>query len=329
MLDAAELRAIVNRLPDGVIALDRNLDVVFANPAAAVFFKPQPIRVGKPLPPAALDPDLTSFARELFGRTPRTTTRQVDRNGRAYVIHGIPPHQRRFATLVFTEVSGRSRRERARTEFVANAAHELLTPLTGIASAAHVLESGAKEVPEMRDRFLDHIARECSRLIRVARGLLVLARAQSAEEPPRPEFVELRPLLDDVLDARPHGIDVNLECPDELAVFVDRDLVEIALSNLVANAIRHSAEGALSIAVDRTPSRRVRILIAEAGRAIDDGDLARLQRRFATGGGRDGGGFGLGMSIASQAIETIGGTLEYVAENGSTSVRVELPPARR
>jgi signal transduction histidine kinase len=192
-----------------------------------------------------------------------------------------------------------------------------------------VLESGAKEVPEMRDRFLDHIARECSRLIRVARGLLVLARSQSQEEPPRPEFVELRRLLDDVLDTRPHGVAVNVECPDELAVFVDRDLVEIALSNLVANAIRHSTDGGVSIAVDQTPSRRVSIVITDSGGGIDDEEVARLQRRFATGEGRDGGGFGLGISIAAQAIETVGGVLEYGAQNGSTSVRVELPPASR
>src|SRR5919109_2150378 len=189
MLDADELLAIVNRLPDGVVAVDRNLKVVFANPAASVFFGREAVRASQPLPPATFDADLASFAYELFDRKTGPMMRRVEVDERAYVIHGIPPNQRRFATLVFQDVSERTRRDRARTEFVANAAHELLTPLTGIASAAHVLESGAKEVPEMRDRFVDHIARECSRLIRVARGLLVLARAQSDEEPPRPDFV--------------------------------------------------------------------------------------------------------------------------------------------
>jgi len=53
-------------------------------------------------------------------------------------------------------------------EFIANVAHELLTPLTGIVGAAHALESGAKADPELRDRFIGHITRECSRLARVS-----------------------------------------------------------------------------------------------------------------------------------------------------------------
>src|SRR5205085_2338664 len=97
------------------------------------------------------------------------------------------------------DATARDRRATAQREFVSNAAHELLTPLTGIVGAAHVLESGGKIVPETRDRFIAHIARECDRLARIARALLVLARARSGEEPPRPEIVSLRPLIDDAL----------------------------------------------------------------------------------------------------------------------------------
>jgi signal transduction histidine kinase len=178
----------------------------------------------------------------------------------------------------------------------------------------------------MRDRFLEHIGRECNRLIRISRGLLVLARSQSGEEPPRPDFVNVRSLLADVLDASPNDVAVDLRCPEDVAVFADRDLVEIALSNLVANAVRHTDGGTVSIAAENSSGRTVGIEIADSGgRGRSRDDLERLRRRFATGGGRDGGGFGLGISIASQALGAVGGTLDYSTENGSHRVRIELP----
>jgi two-component system phosphate regulon sensor histidine kinase PhoR len=323
LLDVDEFRSLLYRLPGGVVAINQNLTVLFANPAAGGLFGELP-RSGKPLPDVAGDFDVSAFGRSLFTRNAGPGPTQVEVDGKIFEVRGIPAYRRRFAALVIEDVSGRTRGDRARAEFVANAAHELLTPLTGIASAAHVLESGAKEDPEMRDRFLDHIARECNRLTRIAHGLLVLARSQSGEEPPRPELVDLRSLLDDILEASPNGVTVDVACGAGVDVFVDRDLAEVALSNLIGNALRHSSERAVSVAVDETAARTVQVLIADPGGAIG-GDFVRLRRRFVSGGGRDGGGFGLGMSIASQAVETIGGTLEYAADNGSMRVRVELP----
>ena len=86
--------------------------------------------------------------------------------------------------LVITDVSVRERRERAEREFVTNAAHELRTPLATITGAIQVLQSGAKDDPVERDRFLDHIDREAARLGRLTHSLLVLARAQTRAEAP-------------------------------------------------------------------------------------------------------------------------------------------------
>src|SRR5207302_561519 len=79
------------------------------------------------------------------------------------------------------DVTEEQRREKVVREFVRNAAHQLRTPLAGIAAAVEVLQSGAKEVPSDRDRFLGHVAEDTARLTRIARALLVLARSQSGE----------------------------------------------------------------------------------------------------------------------------------------------------
>jgi PAS domain S-box-containing protein len=216
-------------------------------------------------------------------------------------------------------------REHARSEFVANAAHELLTPLTGIVSAAHVLEAGAKEVPEIRDRFLLHISRECNRLTRLARSLLTLARAQSGEEPPHLDSVRLRDLLETVVEGVAELGSARIDCSDDVTVFVDPDLAETALANLVANAFRHSPNGGVAISVDTAvDERRVGIVVASSA-TVADSDVDRMQRRFVSGAGRDGGGFGLGVSIATQALEALDGSLAFESDRSGTRARVDLP----
>lgn len=323
-----ELTAVVDRLPDGIVAVDRDLAVSYVNLAAKRFFHPQRLTIGAPLPPAWFDPELPSFARTLFEPRRSSVDKELRVGDETLNLVGISAGRGALALLVIEDISGRARRERARNEFVANAAHELLTPLTGIIGAAHVLESGAKEDPVIRDRFLGHIARECSRLVRIARGLLVLARARSGEEPPRPEVIEVRTLLDDVIyDA--DGDNVDVHCPPGVSVFVDRDLAEQALTNLLTNAQRHSGDGSVAISVDERSNGVVAINVVDTGGGLTPEQLDRLQRRFASGGGRDGGGFGLGISIASQALETIGGKLTLSSDPGQgTRARVELPAAK-
>src|SRR5262249_61199927 len=120
--------------------------------------------------------------------------------GRVSVVIALAFGAATRAAFLLRDVTEASRRGRAEREFISNASHELLTPLTGIVSAAHVLEAGGKEVPEDRDHFIAHIATECNRLSRIARSLLVLARAQSGEEPPRLEIVMLPPVLDEIVE---------------------------------------------------------------------------------------------------------------------------------
>ena len=319
------LEAIIESIPAAVLAVDRDLCIRFANPKAHELFAPETLRSGEPLPAAPFDGGFATFTRNLVNATGNPIRRLVELPQATYVILGIPPRDADVAAIYVDDVTSQVRRDRAQREFVANAAHELLTPLTGIASAAHVLESGAKEVPELRDRFIDHIARECSRLTRLARGLLVLARAQSGQETVRTEAVELRPLIDDVVaSVAPEG--TKVDCDERLAVWADRDLAETALSNLVANSVRHSSDGNVSITAELNGDR-VAVIVENAGTAIA-ADTARLHDRFVSGDGDDNAGFGLGISIATEALHVMGATLTFDFGNDSTGARVELAGER-
>jgi PAS domain S-box-containing protein len=234
------------------------------------------------------------------------------------------------AVVLFEDVSAQLRREQAEREFVANAAHELRTPLTAIAGAIEVLQAGAKEVPEERDRFLGHIDRECARLGRLSRALLLLARVQTLAERPRLEIVALRPLLHDVAAAsRPApGVTLSVACNADVAALTNRDLVEQALLNLAGNATRYTPSGAVTLSA--TPhGTSVLIEVRDTGPGLSAETRDRAFDRFFRADARGAESSGLGLSIAQQAVEAVGGTIRLESPSGrGTTASIELPLAR-
>ena len=151
--------------------------------------------------------------------------------------------------VVLTDVSERERRERAEREFVTNAAHELRTPLSAIASAVEVLQHGAKERRDDRDRFLSVVERQTTRLTSLANALLTLARAQTGSEPVRLEPVRLAPIVHEVVgDDEASHVSVELCCQD-VEVLAHRELLHQALANLTANALKYAGGKEVAIRV--------------------------------------------------------------------------------
>jgi two-component system OmpR family sensor kinase len=122
---------------------------------------------------------------------------------------------------------------------------------------------------------------------------------------------------------------VVIRCAPDLTAFVDRDLVEQAFTNLVSNARRQSAGTPVTITAFRNGEEDVEVEITDEGAGFELKD-GTATRRFASGAGRDGGGFGLGLSIATQAVRLSGGVLTVRRRDDRGSVvRVELPGGAR
>jgi signal transduction histidine kinase len=228
-------------------------------------------------------------------------------------------------------MSERERQEQAEREFVTNAAHELRTPLQTILGAVEVLQGGAKERPDRRDRFLEHIERESKRLARLARSLLILARAQSETEAPRRMPVPLQPLLTEVAAGFPADdgtVDVRVTCLDDVVVFSDRDLLEQAVFNLAKNAVEHTRVGHVELSARKEDGGPVTITVGDSGPGISPEAQERIFDRFYRGPTRDGEGFGLGLSIVDQAVRTLGGRLELDSWPGrGTRATITIPSA--
>jgi signal transduction histidine kinase len=326
--EAATLGRLLGRLPVGIVSLNRELDVEYVNPAARVYLGSG--GVGRLLPDPWQGFSLREFARRLFGSSPPPRQVVETAAGRMLELDGIPGGRSASALVIIQDVTARERRRRAEHEFVANAAHELRTPIAAIASALAVLQSGAKEKPEDRDLFLGHIQRESDRLERLAGALLLLARIQTTQETPSLELVDVGPLLEEIAaELKPqHGVEVDISCGGGIGMLADRDLLRQAVWNLASNAVRHTAAGRITLS-GRDLGRVSEIEIGDTGPGIPEAEQERILERFYRGGRRSGSGFGLGLPIAREIARALGGTLDLESAPGrGTRVRLALPSAR-
>jgi two-component system phosphate regulon sensor histidine kinase PhoR len=233
------------------------------------------------------------------------------------------------AVSVFRDVTLAEQRAQAEREFVSNAAHELRTPLAAIVGAVEVLQAGAKEDPEERERFLGHLEQQCRRLERLTSALLVLARVQTRDEAPRLEIVELCPLLEEVVQSLHPAprVSVEVDCPEEIAVFANRELLEEALLNL--GAVKYTLRGKVTLAATEAEPGFVDVAVRDTGRGMKSADRKRAVERFYRGDDDAKGGFGLGLAIVAAAADAMGAPLEIdsVPRRGTT-VRMRLRAGR-
>jgi signal transduction histidine kinase/HAMP domain-containing protein len=325
------LRLLLERLHEGVVTVDGDLVVRFANAEARRVLGVR-LAEGDTLPEPWTSFSLREFATGLFesnGGLAQAHVRAGEEH--AFALVGIPAQPEGDTVLiVLDDLTEQERRELAEREFVTNAAHELRTPLTTIIGAVEVLQGGAKEDPAERDRFLAHIEREAERLARLARALLTLARAHAGQERPRVEAVPMRDVLIEVADeVRPaEGVTVEVECDADLVATANRDLLEQAIGNLSENAAKHTPTGRIVLRAYAEGSS-VRIEVEDTGVGMSAETQQHVFDRFYRGKDRDAEGFGLGLAIVRQAVRSLGGHLELDSVPGEgTRVRIVLERAR-
>jgi two-component system sensor histidine kinase VicK len=324
------LERLLERLQEGVVAVDADLTVRFANRVARSMLGE--LRTGVPLPEPWETESVRAFAGKLFSADPPKERRVRPDDERVFALAGVPAAPGELGILVIRDLTDEERRERAEREFVANASHELRTPLTTILGAIELLQAGAKDEPATRDRFLTHIEREAGRLVRLTRALLVLARAQTQEEQPRLTAVELKPLLEEVAASTRSlpGVDVRVRCDEGLYVAAEPDLLEQALSNLAGNAAEHTQRGDIVIAAAGDGNGGVRIEVRDSGPGVPASIRGRLFDRFYRPDPTNGDGFGLGLAIVRQAVRAQDGTIELDdTPDGGTRVTIELARVER
>jgi two-component system phosphate regulon sensor histidine kinase PhoR len=324
-----QLGLLLEQLHEGVVAVDRDLRVRFANATAKRLLPDAALETGAALPDRAGGLPLAAVASGLFADGATLAEERAEReDGSTVSLVGVPAAPASdLAVLVLADVTEQERRRRAERDFVTNASHELRTPVTAIASAVEALRAGADESPEARRRFIDLIGRQATRLTRLTSALLVLARAETRQEALQLEPVELRALLGEVAASSEatNGVAMRVDCARPVYAIGQKDIVEQVVANLVGNALRHTEHGEIVLRAWRDDGQAV-IEVADTGPGIPAAARERVFDRFYSHdeGRRE--GFGLGLAIARASAEAIGGTLDVQSAPGEgTTARVVLP----
>jgi two-component system, OmpR family, phosphate regulon sensor histidine kinase PhoR len=331
---------ILDALDDGVLLLDGAGRLLVANPAARSWFGlPDDLRPGLPAQRVLGAPQVSELAETAAqaGAPVAGTLTLVFPEPRTLAMRAFPladrgPTGRIVVTM--TDITQRRRLEVLRRDFVANASHELKTPVAAVRALAETLLTALPDDPEAGRRFAERIAREAERLDALARDLLDLSRVERGTLDVEP--VDLVGLVKEVVGgyadrAEERRIRLDTELQPGVAMRGDRAQLGLLLSNLVDNALRYTAaNGAVCVRLEAAEGRAT-MQIIDNGQGIPASELPRIFERFYRvdkARTRQTGGTGLGLAIVRHVAEAHGGAVRVDSElaRGSTFT-VTLPSA--
>jgi two-component system phosphate regulon sensor histidine kinase PhoR len=249
-----QLRTVLNSMVEGVIAIDSDQRVLLVNEAACRLFPIHEISaVGRPLWELVRSPQLqqwmgTALSQsepvggelELKAPVPRVLSVRVA---------GLPGPTAEGAIVVASDISQLRRLEQVRQEFVANASHELKTPLASIKACVETLLDGALEDVEIRVRFLQTVNEQTERLDKLVRDLLALTRIESQEHIPALHPVAVADIVELCVNRHRQYVErkemrlVVSPPPTGVLVLADEESLEEILDNLIDNAVKYTNSG--------------------------------------------------------------------------------------
>jgi two-component system, OmpR family, phosphate regulon sensor histidine kinase PhoR len=347
--ERAEMQALIDSMSEGVLAFSPDGSLRRSNPAARRIFS----LAGRPegIPPEVVSrrPDFLSLVSSaLEGKS--VPPRELGGDGRPLLATAHPlPHG--GAVLVFLDISELRRLEGIRRDFVANASHELKTPLTAIRGFSETLLDPTLP-PELTRRFAEIVKQNADRLQQIVDDLLDLSRIEAGGWRVEPSVISIAELareawLLQIEGNSPRGVELVLQIQEgHDRVQADAGAVRQIFSNLFSNAVRYTQPGntvTLRTAEARQPGtpadprprdsadRWTEIEVIDSGSGIPAPHLSRIFERFYRADparSREEGGTGLGLAIVKHLVEAHGGWIEAESQVGiGTTIRFVLPTA--
>ncbi len=337
-LEAAE--AVIAATPDPLILIDRQRRIVRANVASARFIGPgaEPRDLAgalrNPVLLAAVDAMLRGEPVRHVEFSLSVPVERVLRAHLARIGNGTsddPGLDGAAAILTLHDVTELKRSEQMRADFIANAGHELKTPLAALIGFIETLLGPAREDGVARERFLGIMREQAARMARLVDDLLSLSRIELNEHVAPTDRIALAPVIDEVargleLRAAERGIRIVHALPPDLPELQgDRDELAQIFQNLLDNAVKYArphSEVTVTGGVGGAAAALVRITVADQGEGIPGQHLPRLTERFYrvnTARSRDLGGTGLGLAIVKHLVNRHRGRLEIASTLGRGS----------
>jgi two-component system phosphate regulon sensor histidine kinase PhoR len=340
--DRQQLRVVLGAMAEAVIAVDARRRLLFANTSADALFGLDASSVGRLVPELIRSPQVQNAVEETLRLChPDAYQGEVTFPLRETALRGLsrilsmrgtplPGHPPSGAVLVFHDVTNLRRLERMRQDFVANASHELKTPLASIKAYTETLIDWALHDETVNRRFLEQIDEQVDRLNQLILDMLSLARLDSSQEFFEHGPLSLIPVLELCLEGhrgRAEAKNLSLtfdvgSLDGETLVLADEEAIRQIFDNLIDNAIKYTPDGGKVRVACALASDAVSVEVADTGIGIPRDELPRIFERFYRvdkARSRELGGTGLGLSIVKHLISSIHGQISVTSRPGSGS----------
>ena len=326
----AQQQVLFNSMIEGLLLLDRSQKIYLANRAFKNLFSLKVELRGKTILEALRLHELDELVQRVQAegqvfdyevKLPDLTERWLRVNA-AVISNSAGEHEGMI--LVFHDLTRLKQLERTREEFVANVSHELRTPLSLIKGYVETLLDGARNNPEVAERFLKIIERNTNRLDLLIQDLLTISALESGRMRLTLQPADLRAIAEKVLgDLHGKADDKKVVLANELPLLpvrADASRIEQVFANLVDNAIKYGRPtGRVTVGGRKLDEGRLEIFVQDDGPGIPPEALDRVFERFYRvdkARSRDQGGTGLGLSIVKHIIQAHGGEVWAKSELG-------------
>ena len=327
--DRDEMSALIDTMAEGVVALTDDARLLRANRTAYVQLGlPRDLPPFAPVGTLVRQQDLRDLLEESVVHALQSREIQV---GDRVLLAASRRLDLGGAVTTFLDITERRRLEQVRRDFVANASHELKTPLTAVRGFAEaMLES--EPPPELRQRFLASIRDNTLRMQRLVDDLLDLSRLESGGWSAGREDVSVAELARDTwvqFEERAEARGIRFSVDGDAEVEADPQGLEQIFRNLMENSLRHTDDGGtLHVGVTRPTATLAEVAFSDDGEGIPSRALPRIFERFYradSSRARDIGGTGLGLAIVRHLVNAMGGDVWAESELGKgTTIRFTL-----
>ncbi|MDP9187861.1 MAG: HAMP domain-containing histidine kinase [Actinomycetota bacterium] len=228
----------------------------------------------------------------------------------------------------FNEMQRRLERlDSARKEFIANASHELRTPIFSLGGFVELLETDDPS-PEEREQFVAEMRGQVERLQKLTLDLLDLSKLDAGAMEINTQPVDLRALARDVAGefepkARSRHSELQVRGRGQALALADPDRTSQIIRILIDNALTHTSQGTVVTVTAVTSNGSAELIVGDDGRGIDKRAIKRVFDRFYTGDTAQ--GSGLGLAIADELASRMEGELAVVSQRGFTAFTLKLP----
>ncbi len=329
-----EKEVILESLVEGVVSVDGHMKVQYANRMALEFMGKEPQDI--------LEKDIKALGwstceqllLDSHHRNQLLTGHDQfgEKKKRYYQLTAVPKMRGTGAILVIQDVTEQHQMQEMRKDFVANASHELKTPITIVQGFAETLHEHPTLSKEHVVEITEKIVRNCRRMEALIRDLLALANAENL---PQSRLIELDlvQLLTSCIQML-KGVDAEAQISlhydqkKQYLLLADRSLLELAFMNLLENASKYSTKPA-RIEISLEQGDEMAIHFKDTGFGIPEEDLEHIFERFYRvdkARSRALGGSGLGLAIVRTVVEKHHGSIDAQSELGKgTTFTIHLP----